>query len=227
MNDKLQGRIVQPDKYGGAQNITDIGFWCEKLQDVFGWKVALDFTLAELQAIYQAGSQILSYVNGITGGKSTAWMNKYLGGTRFVHGEFPRTHHSFVTGTTVRVTPAWQGGNWTHIVHELGHVYDDNSGGFFWAAIFGGGNADRLQKAIGGHPAGVRFYNGTAGVPVAYRWPQGSYGNVATAEYFAEVFMYAIYNPGQVPGPLDSKRQRYVVDILQGFIAKEASDLHL
>jgi hypothetical protein len=232
--DSLPAGLVPPD----AEDEPRV--WHSSLSDEFGWKIAPDFTLKELETIYQAGLKILSYVNDITGDRGLLWMNKYLGGINFVHGEFPGTHNSFVTGTTVRVTPGWQGEYWTHIVHELGHVYDDNTvhrlsraslagripklgvviNRLFWAAIWGGGNADRLQKAIGGRPSGVRFLNGTRGVPKAYRWPEGGYGNVATAEYFAEAFMYMVYDPVQVPGP-----PGVVVDILQGFIKAEASNL--
>ena len=214
MDGYLPAKFIQPDAEDESE------YWRKAIFNEFKWKVALDFTLVELKAIYKAGSQILSCVNGVTRGKGSGWMHKYLGGASFLHGEFPGTQHSFVTGSRVHITPAWQGRNWTHIVHELGHVYDDNTGGFFWAAVFGGGNADRLQKAIGGHPAGIRFLNGTRGVPMNYRWPEGCYGNVATAEYFAEVFMYAIYNRSQVPGP-----PGVVVDALQRFIAAEAANL--
>ena len=215
MYDNLHARVVPPDMDKEPQ------YWHTTIHDEFNWKIAPDFTLDELRLICQAGTKIRSRVNEITDGRGSAWMNGYLGGTTFKHGEFPFTHHSYVRGTTVLLRPAWQQNrDWTHIVHELGHVYDDNTGGFCWAVICGSGNADRLQKVLGGHPTGVRFLNGTRGVPRDYRWPEGWYGNKATAEYFAEAFMYMMSDPGKVPDPLN-----IVMDALRSFMVAEAAIL--
>jgi hypothetical protein len=101
----------------------------EVFKSKYNWRLEGRWSLDELDGIYGAGSHIESYVNGITGGKGLEWMFAYMGGTTFVHGEFPGTDNSYVSGRTVHVSNYWQGGgtdtknrnwnSWAHIVRWI------------------------------------------------------------------------------------------------------------
>ena len=70
---------------------------------------------------------------------------------------------------------------------------------------FGKGHGDGLVRFSGGQPKGLRWNNGVSGIPAACRWtPPGApteCGDLSTADYFAEAFTWAIYNPTRCPHP--------------------------
>jgi hypothetical protein len=43
------------------------------------------------------------------------------------------------------------------VIHELGHVLDNNLGGIMPAVWFGGGPADQMLEDLGGHPEEIPF----------------------------------------------------------------------
>jgi len=90
------------------------------------------------------------------------------------------------------------------VAHELAHVWDINSGKEACAATWcGGGHADALAEYLGGEPGGIRWNNGTSGIPVNNSWDTTlsgrGYGNNSTADYFAEAFSWSIYDLAAVP----------------------------
>jgi RHS repeat-associated protein len=211
------------------------------IKERYRWELGDEnWTLKELTGIYTAGAKIEAYVNTVTGGKGLEWMHQYMGDVNFVHGGL-EGKYSFVTGNTVHVEGAsWGNGeDWTTIVHELGHVWDNNSvasspcmsmngcvptvqdlmGGSCDATICGGGNADLLAIAVGGNPSGIRFKNGTSGIPKIYQWSKVTYGNGGTAEYYADTFRYMISDPSVIPQTTD------VVGLMQDFMRIESSAL--
>lgn len=78
------------------------------------------------------------------------------------------------------------------IVHELGHIWDNNSRkGLGDATFFGGGYGDALNKFMGGDPTGLRWTGGV-NVPRPNRFPSDlgpNYGNHSSADYFAHAFI--------------------------------------
>jgi hypothetical protein len=84
-----------------------------------------------------------------------------------------------------------------HIIHELGHVYDNHSARaqqLCPATICGGGFADRLNEALGGNPSGIRAWNSLNLNSDVYTLIKHS-GKQSTAEFFADSFSLIIINP--------------------------------
>ncbi|MBN2258031.1 MAG: RHS repeat-associated core domain-containing protein [Anaerolineaceae bacterium] len=215
-----------------------------KVENDFGWILEDDWSGKEIQQVYVASQKVFNYVNNVTSGRGQQWMDMYLGFTIFKHGNFPgKPDYSYVTGSTIHVTSNWQGNESNHIIHELGHVYDNNTqgggvclsingcgvlaeditNGRCDATICGGGNADFLQYAIGGIPTGNRALNGVSGVPQGFQWGVAShgrltYGDTGTAEYFAEAFMYMVVDQSKIP------QSSTIVNIMNSFIFAEASN---
>ena len=177
------------------------------IRGTFTWEVkGNDFSYDEVNAIYNAGNRIQGFVDNLANGKGLTWMNRYLGGAQFVHGNFFGS--SYELGGVVHLADWWTtdpDGPEYLVTHELGHLWDDRSGPKnpdSPASWFGGGAADELAKFVGGNPVGLRFYNGTCGIPKDYQWgknARGGYGNNSTADYFAEAFARTIFHPKTVP----------------------------
>jgi RHS repeat-associated protein len=248
--DRYAGMANNPLKYvdpsghitclddGYCGHLNDYGYqkhiYINAITEVYKWNLKGNWNLQELEGIYQAGYKIQTYVDTFTHGKGLEWMNAYLGGGTFEHGGLPGGY-SFVTGTTIHVDNAsWNNGkDWTTIVHEMGHVWDNNSANLWdppifshpghqqscWAVVCGGGDADELTYELGGSAKGIRFINGTSGIPEKYQW--AGYGDRGTAEYFAEAFRYMIYDPKYLP----DSGSNVVMDIMQSTIGVEAGRL--
>ena len=88
----------------------------------------------------------------------------------------------------------------TLLAHELGHIWDNRTGDeICGASICGGGMSDNLVTFLGGELSRLRFYGGINGMPMWENDPHKGYGNNSTADYFAEAFVWSIYDPSQVP----------------------------
>jgi hypothetical protein len=167
-----------------------------------------------LYNILDAGEAIARYAQNRTGNWGTGWVRKHLGNTVFVrsdHGEainhaigakhsVPFEHNVTVTGFLTK----------DDVVHELGHVLDNNIGkssGAIRPTWFGGGPSDAMVSALGGNPGNcfLRFMcsqNYAINVAVNYAWPDGSYGNHSVADDFAETFRYAVLDPDNKIAPV-------------------------
>jgi RHS repeat-associated protein len=197
------GYCGNPDNVGYQKHI-----YTEAIEDVFMWHLHGKWTLQQLKILYETGYDIQTYIDKLTDGKGLAWMNKYMGNVHFVHFNkfdsiFPSLY-GFVPSPTgypavylsqTDVTKA-------NIAHELGHVLDNSTGNGVCASTYcGGGAADELAKFVGGDPSGLRWANGTSGIPPEMQWPKGAYGNTSTADYFADVFSFMLYVPNKIPDP--------------------------
>jgi hypothetical protein len=193
------------------------------LQAEFHWSTDSKFTLGELQTILSAGRDIRSFVEGILPGlgnkpgQGAAWMNRWLAGIRFHSGGLPQRVVTYFNKTpTSLVFPfrdIWfvkdldkYANPRQHVTHEIGHVLDNRSGPAWLPSIwFGKGQGDGLVRFSGGQPKGLRWNNGVSGIPAACRWtPPGApteCGDLSTADYFAEAFTWAIYDPTRCPHP--------------------------
>jgi hypothetical protein len=91
------------------------------------------------------------------------------------------------------------------IIHELGHVLDNNSvnNALCSATWCGGGYADNLVNYAGISPSGVRWYkNIKESIPESFRWDEdvnGGYGNSSSADYGAEAFYWFIVDQSNLP----------------------------
>jgi hypothetical protein len=143
-------------------------------------------------------------VDDLTGGSGLDWMQKYLGGVNINH--INSNRDSTLPGfgsTTINLFGGWlsQDGGARWLAHELGHVWDINTG------LFGiyGGVADQLNAEIGGYRMSNPFScpfcdsSGFDKIPVEHQYvPSAAYGNNSTADYLAESFALTIY-PGSGP----------------------------
>ncbi len=165
----------------------------------FKWNIKGDgWSLTELQVIYQTGIDIENYVDNLAKGKGNAWMLRNLGNTDFVHASWNDPHAetwpfggaTIYLGKTWLNHPIWKPNE--TISHELGHVWDINTG---FAA-----SADLIQNVGGGE---VWYFGKPEKAP---QWnprihPNNgdAYGNSARNDYFAEAFSLTIYSPGDTP----------------------------
>jgi hypothetical protein len=189
----------------------------ELLQAEFGWITDPRFTLGELQTILLASRDIQGYIENILPGQGTAWITRWLANIRFHSGGLPHRVVTYFNHTPTSVVFPYRdiwfvknldqyGNPRQHVTHEIGHVLDNRSGPAWLPSIWiGKGHGDGLVRFSGGQPNGLRWNNGVSGIPAACRWtPPGApteCGDLSTADYFAEAFTWAIYNPTRCPHP--------------------------
>lgn len=135
-------------------------------------------------------------------------MSEYLGNAVFHHGTllniFAKNNWVFPSHSVYLLNNF----DVDDVVHELGHVFENNtSNSICLPTWFGGGAADDLIRFIEGSASGIRWANGSNGIPPNYLWdPKSSnsdvvYGNHSTADYFATAFEFAVLNQSEMPGP--------------------------
>ena len=175
----------------------------------YGWEVRGDWSTDELDTLYNTGTAIQSYVDGVTNGKGGKWMDSYMSDVVFDHS--PVVNWGLTEAGINGMVPTAQplillsdsGMNKQSIVHELAHTWDNSAGTGSCAATFcGGGPADGLTTFEGGTPDGLRWNNGNNGIPYDNRWlssAHGGYGNSSSADYFAEAFGWMISDPTNLP----------------------------
>ncbi|MBE7435978.1 MAG: hypothetical protein HS100_18825 [Anaerolineales bacterium] len=202
-------------------------FWRKTIKNEFDWNIASDFSLEELQIIYQTGQDIVAYVNGLTGGRGQDWILEYLGGITITHDYTLPNNQSYPAGTPLASVPdggvTFLNGKWTDktnnggwdphqlFAHELAHHLDCASSGYVGPGCVGGAG-DMLADFIGAEPGIVRFdlsgklsFLSDPYIPANYRWSQSvhqGYGNNSTGEYFAESFSWNIYGQEKLPQSL-------------------------
>jgi len=153
------------------------------LEDIYGLSFIGTWAFKELETINSGVMAIQNYLDNL-GLSGMRWIKQYLG-TAFKHGSFMNDgKNNFVMGGIMHLT---SGFSMSTVVHEFGHVLDNNIGYkrkygtiegvlsrlinsetvFPWildAAIFGGGPADDLFQAMSlfgvFNPYGIRGCNG-------------------------------------------------------------------
>lgn len=194
----------------------------------YGFIVDDSFSDKDKLKILLEARKIEKYVDTLTGDNGQCWMDKNLSGTVFE----PWDGHS----GDAQAMPGWYflqpGANRVQLgsrfaveqaVHELGHVWDMNTGVTGLQGIVGG-VADALNTFIGGNVADPGFdcrycqtkdeqtgeYILDPNIPDSMvignievnTWFVGnSYANGSTADYLAETFMYNVYGKPGVPMP--------------------------
>ncbi len=174
----------------------------KKIKKQFNWDIkGNNWSLTEVQAIYQTGVDIENYVNGLTSGNGNAWMLRNLGNTTFVHASWGDAHartlpNNLWGGSTISLGKTWLNNSiWKpneHIAHELGHVWDIHT---ILAA-----SADLIQNIGGGEVCYLcKPENAPQWDPHIHNTGSGAYGNTGRNDYFAEAFSVTIYSPGDAP----------------------------
>lgn len=184
----------------------------ETLNASYAWKFEGDWSQPEVDHLQSAAGLIEAYLAAAGHADPAAWMRKYLNAV-FLHvGLFghisPLAGKSFVfPKNQVRLVEDFATVYHAdkHVVHELGHVLDNQLGPILPATFFGNGAADAMLKAVGGTPEKYtpRFIPRNdyieACTPAEYWSPRSSYGNTCCAEDFAETFVHTICDPARVP----------------------------
>ncbi len=188
-----------------------------QLQADYGWHTTSAFTDEHLALLLQVAADLRAYIDGLLPSAGLPWIRRWLSPVRFHLGGLPHQVVSLAGRQKMSVVfPArdvWLSPTFIamlnprqHLIHELAHVIDNLlAKRSLPATFFGGGPADRLTREMGGTPRGIRFSNGTCGIPPANQWlvaAGGGYGNRATAEYFAESFAWSLYYPLNLPSPV-------------------------
>jgi hypothetical protein len=166
----------------------------------FKWDLEGDWSQEEVKTVYQTGNDILAYANDKTGGNGLDWMHSALGNTTIKHGDFSDGHSDTwptLFGPRIRLNKNWLNDAWGAEVvfaHELGHVWDINSGLT---------NSGKMNRDLG-ESSWCFFCAPGDRVPqwksTYHTTPSGdAYGNTKRNEYFAEAFSAAVYNPNDVP----------------------------
>lgn len=91
------------------------------------------------------------------------------------------------------------------IIHELGHVFDNNFGGRL-SSLLGGGTIDALMNYLGLRTNSIFRFTGGIDFTRTKRtqqWPINNpnlnYGNNSAADYFAHTFAASILEPWLAP----------------------------
>ena len=158
----------------------------QQLEQTYGFTFSGTWIDEEARAIWAGVNAIQNYLdqnlNSSSGMTSVEWITKYLH-CNFEHGEVDGNHYVFFGTIHFANTTFSQ----DTVVHEFGHILDNNVKGFwkpfmivagfggtteipirysaFDATINGGGPADELFIAMGGIPTGLRFSNGASSYP--------------------------------------------------------------
>jgi hypothetical protein len=180
------------------------------MEELYGFTFSGDWSEGELATLQEAVTAIEAFLDdhgSLLPG--VEWVRKYLP-VCFKHGSL--MGNNFVLYGTMYLMHGFRART---VVHEFGHVLDNNIGytrrrekrilGNHWprpldSAICGKGPSDDLFIAMGGVPKGIRFMNGDNettyknDVGVMKTLPEGArfcdkhYANHCTADYFAETW---------------------------------------
>jgi len=188
-----------------------------QLEADYGWRTTSAFTEDHLALLLQAARNLRACADQMLDGGGLAWLHRHLTPVYFHLGGAPQAAVSWLVRKKMSLVfpqrDIWLARQFInmanpaqHIIHELAHVLDNRlAGRSLPATFFGGGPADRLVLEMGGHPTGLRFANGTCGIPPANQWAPvsgGEYGNHSSADYFAEAFAWSLFYPLRLPSPV-------------------------
>jgi hypothetical protein len=182
----------------GRCPIGDSDCWAlaDDLYTQYGWyMVGLAshgvWTLGELQILWDAATAIEGWLAEHGGGDARGRMRAALGGTQFTKtgivgkvvllGEPEPFHH--VRGSKIHLLPGFKVST---VVHEIGHVIDNQFGTTFLAALLGGGKSDEFARYLGFDPHDCIFRSKCA-----------RYGAATLKEELPEEFEYARRGPSE------------------------------
>jgi hypothetical protein len=182
----------------------------KSLAQKYGWEVDGSYTIENLQTIQQAGSIMEKRIAELTGKDGRAWIQKYMGNAVFhINGKLINLARQLkICGMVFPDKDIYLPARFTVFVavHELAHVLDNNMGGEKPAVWFGGGAADQMLTALGGHPEQVPFpyffdredYIARYAGPES--WPYYMNGGKNPADDFTNTFLVVIVG-AELPVP--------------------------
>jgi hypothetical protein len=171
------------------------------------------WTADELQILLGAARTIEIWFARMGGGEAQGRMRAALGGTRFIrHAGVILPDKPHVRGSTVHLIE----GDFDVdlVVHEVGHVLDNNLGYGVYpgSALWGGGPADDMSRQLGGTPTRCGLNRsrcrGYDKQPTNGKFPT-PYAKNGPSEDFAESLKYSVLNPGS----LSLERARFMVQL--------------
>ncbi len=197
------------------------------LQLEWRWILKDEWSLLELQTLIEVANDITRFIDTLERGIGRAWMQRNLSGIKFQHSHGLLAHILTRVNGNFPTSFVWPGGmvnlfaGWAemprsreHAAHELGHVLE-NKRSWGLANVLGGGPGDRLIKSLGGRLLGKPFrMMGGVNLPQHVRYKTGrvgEYGNHSVADYFAETFSLAIYQPDAIPPAALVWMRKYLV----------------
>jgi hypothetical protein len=172
------------------------------IEQKYGWKVDGTYTVEHLMTVLEAGSLIESYVTNLTQRSGQAWIKTYIGNAEFhISGALVNSARNHkIRGFVFPNTDVYLPAKFTArvVIHELGHVLDNNQGDTISSVWFGGGPADQMIKDCGGNPEGIPFphfkdradYRAQYSGPEA--WPEYMLGARNPTDDFADTFLVAV-----------------------------------
>lgn len=197
----------------GGYHVTQ-AFERKVIKSTFKWETDENFNLEELKTIFASGWTIRTYVDQVTNGNGDEWISKNLPSINFHRDGIPHDVVSYLAGGKTDLVfltnDIWLGAGVDktlnpiqHTIHEIGHVFDNNSSKGIIPGIWGGGGfGDRLTRFVGGDPSGIRWMNGSNGIPSENLWRREvneGYGNTSSADYFAEAFSWTMVDALNLP----------------------------
>lgn len=188
----------------------------------YGWTTRGTFKNRELEMILDSGEKIGNYITTNLGKWGQGWVQSHLGNAVFNQGGVVNSVADKI-GAAAFVFPFHEVNlregyyNTSIIVHELGHVLDNNNqsntSGLIPATIVGGGPADAMVEAMGGvpnscyprlqcgydpkNPGDHQWY--VDKVAGRSPWSSKAYGSNGVSDDFAETFRGTVLDPSTVP----------------------------
>jgi RHS repeat-associated protein len=167
------------------------------------------WTLEELQILWNAATAIEGWFARNGGGDARGRMRAALGGTQFskagIVGNLVLENRHHVRGTRVHLLPGF---DIDTVVHEIGHVIDNQLGATSMAALLGGGKSDEFAYYLGFDPhdclwnrsqcAQGRYAAATLKEELP---PDYTYARRGPSEGFAETFRLSVLSPHSL-GPM-------------------------
>jgi len=206
------GHMMSDKSYGGV----DDKVFTKWLSETYNWKLkGNNWSTKQVVRILNDAIDIKNAADRITHGNGKSWMKENIPSVTFYLDDVPQNVVSFFNdgqetsfvfpNSIVHLAEGFENldPNLHHVPHEVFHTIDNRSQkGVIPATIIGGGYGDRLATFVGGDPKGLRFMNGTSGIPEEMAWRDNvnnGYGNTSTADYLAEAYVWTFFNPSNNP----------------------------
>ena len=220
------------DYYGsGCSVVRPLEFnYGEYLSNVYGitFNHKTPFSSEQQKIVFDAVQTISKGVVDYYGLSGTDWVKRYLGGVKLSLGGWP-SNTRLLKGNSVTLPNQIQlaiteNGTWgvEHIIHEFGHILDNQSSWLKAGTYIGGSySSDLAREARVMTRFFIKFAHAYPEISGAvflvpenqYRQPN-TYGNYSVSDYFAEGFMLMVTNPLNVDIP--KVVSSYFVEMFKG-----------
>ena len=198
----------------------------------YGWQVEGAWTTYKLDKLLNFASDFASDIFNVTGNDGSTWIKNHVGNATLYMGEsadwildrFGAPPGMVLNNRDVLLRTNFASTDYgeSTLIHEMGHVLDNNvKNGVIPATYLGGGPADAMVSAMGGNPGDctLRFKCGDKrwyrdNIAGSYAWPEQSYANTGVAEDFADTFMSTVMG-NSAPRTAPAIRQLWIASFLR------------